>query len=314
MRQPAEAGRVLAHVDRFLDIPAGLLEDLAHLLRHQPSELFLALLDDERRLQGDLAPGRRRRVPPAGEGFLGRLDGGVDILPVGRLHHSQHLIFVGRVGGGEGLARLRLDPLAADVVPIALGFGLLPLLPGHRLTHAATSWNAALKICHPSSSSCCERLSGGTSRSTLSSVPQLKITNPESRHTCRIFFCRCLSGLPCLSTSSTPTIMPSPRTSPIEGIRCWRSRRRRISSAPLSRAFSITRSRLKTSSVAMPAAHDTGLPPKVDPCAAGSQWSISLLVATTALSGRPEAIDLASVMMSGVTPKCSTANILPVRP
>ena len=64
----------------------------------------------------------------------------------------------------------------------------------------------------------------------------------------------------------------------------------------------------------MPAAQETGFPPKVDPCAAGSHWSISFEVATTALSGSPEAIDLASVMMSGTTPVCSQANILPVRP
>src|SRR5947207_6066966 len=270
MRVASETGGILGHVDRLLDVSPRLLEDFAHLLRHQAGQLFLPLLDDQPRLETDLAASWRRGMPPTWKGFLGRLDGGVHVLASGGLHHAQHLVLVGRVGRGEGSSALRFHPAAADVVLVGLRVRSLASLAGHRLAHAATSSNAPFKISHPSSSSACERFSGGTSRSTLSCAPQLSTTRPESRQTCRIFVCSFLSGTPSLPTSSTPTIRPRPRTSPIAGVRCCRSRSRRISSAPFSVALASTCSRSKTSSVAIPAAHETGLPPKVEPCAAGS--------------------------------------------
>ena len=61
------------------------------------------------------------------------------------------------------------------------------------------------------------------------------------------------------------------------------------------------------------AAQATGLPPKVEACAPGGQV-IRSARATVAPSGMPLAIPLATVKMSGTTPKCSAAHILPVRP
>ena len=58
----------------------------------------------------------------------------------------------------------------------------------------------------------------------------------------------------------------------------------------------------------------TALPPYVPPCAPGAHFSMIACRDTTALTGIPEAMPLATVMMSGTTPKCSKPHILPVRP
>ena len=65
--------------------------------------------------------------------------------------------------------------------------------------------------------------------------------------------------------------------------------------------------------VASAAATATGFPPKVEACAPGGQFMISAR-AIMALSGNPLAMPLAVVKISGATPKCSAAHILPVRP
>ena len=66
--------------------------------------------------------------------------------------------------------------------------------------------------------------------------------------------------------------------------------------------------------VASAAAQETGLPPKVPPCAPATHLSMISLRPTTADSGRPLAMPLAQDIMSGLTPCVCHANILPVRP
>jgi hypothetical protein len=68
-----------------------------------------------------------------------------------------------------------------------------------------------------------------------------------------------------------------------------------------------------SSIVARAAAHDTGLPPYVEPCDPNSQFMRSSR-AIIAPSGMPLAIPFPESRMSGSTPKCSIAHILPVRP
>src|SRR5207253_9952 len=182
-------------------------------------QLFLPLLDQEAGPQDDLATDGGRRPPPVRERLLGRAYGGIDVLGIGGLHHAQHPVLVRRVHRVEGPPGLRLHPAPADVVLVGLdlcsSFGLACC----HLAHAATSWKAPCRISHASSSSSAERLSGGTSRRTLSCVPQLSRTRPESRLTLRTLSCRSWSGLPSGLTSSTPIISPSPRTSPMPGTR-----------------------------------------------------------------------------------------------
>ena len=61
------------------------------------------------------------------------------------------------------------------------------------------------------------------------------------------------------------------------------------------------------------AAHASGLPPNVLECAPTGQSMTSSRAIVTPI-GSPEAIPFAAMMMSGWTPACSIANILPVRP
>src|SRR5687768_4538088 len=65
--------------------------------------------------------------------------------------------------------------------------------------------------------------------------------------------------------------------------------------------------------VAREAAHEMGFPPNVFPCTPLGHV-ITDSRAIQAPSGRPDAIPLADVMISGSTPKCSIAHHLPVRP
>jgi hypothetical protein len=65
--------------------------------------------------------------------------------------------------------------------------------------------------------------------------------------------------------------------------------------------------------VARAAAHETGLPPNVLAWAPGGHDMISARAVHTP-SGMPDAMPFAVATTSGSTPKCSIANILPVRP
>ena len=67
------------------------------------------------------------------------------------------------------------------------------------------------------------------------------------------------------------------------------------------------------SSVARPAAAQTGFPANVEPCAPGGQVQTESR-AMKAPIGMPEAIPLAVVRMSGSTPVCSIAHHAPVSP
>ena len=80
-----------------------------------------------------------------------------------------------------------------------------------------------------------------------------------------------------------------------------------------TRAEFATSSLSSSSIVASPAAIATGLPAMVEPWLPAGQV-ISSRRAIIAPSGMPDAIPLASRITSGTTPKCSAANILPVRP
>ena len=69
---------------------------------------------------------------------------------------------------------------------------------------------------------------------------------------------------------------------------------------PTSAAFRIS-SRFRRPMVAIAAAHDTGLPPKVLACAPGGH-DITSARARQTPSGMPEAIPFAQATMSGCTP------------
>ena len=76
----ALAGHVDRHVDRLLDVAAGLREHLAHLAAHQLRQLVLLLLEQAREAEEDVAALGRRHEPPLLERGLRRLDGAIDVL------------------------------------------------------------------------------------------------------------------------------------------------------------------------------------------------------------------------------------------
>ncbi len=112
---PALAGHVDRHVDRFLDVAAGLGEHLAHLAAHQLGQLGLLVLEQPREAEQDLAALGRRDEPPLLERLLRGRDGAVDVLGAGARERAERL--AGRRDRRlERLAGDGVDPLAADQV------------------------------------------------------------------------------------------------------------------------------------------------------------------------------------------------------
>ena len=116
------ACHVEAHVDRLLDVAAGLRLDLAHLVRHQVGQLGLALGEEGgEAVQHLRALGSRSQAPLVVGRARGR-DGAVDVFGPGLRKRAEHL--AGR--GTQALERLPgggIDPLAADEVLEGLRLG-----------------------------------------------------------------------------------------------------------------------------------------------------------------------------------------------
>ena len=79
----ALARHVVRHVDGFLDVAAGLGQDLAHLARHVARELLLAPDQDLGRAVEDLAALGRGQRPPAREGLARRRHRRLHVLGAG---------------------------------------------------------------------------------------------------------------------------------------------------------------------------------------------------------------------------------------
>ena len=79
---PALAAHVEAHVDRFLDVAAGLGLHLPHLVGHEIRQLGLRVRDELREAEEDLAALRSGHEPPVLERLLGRCDGAIDVVGV----------------------------------------------------------------------------------------------------------------------------------------------------------------------------------------------------------------------------------------
>jgi hypothetical protein len=114
------AGHVEGHVDRFLNVTARLGDDLAHLLGHLARELLLAIVENLRRLEEQLAALRSRVQTPALERPRGCLDRRIDVLrrALGVLGYQ---LAVGRIAPFKGPAADGIDPLAIDQVLEMLG-------------------------------------------------------------------------------------------------------------------------------------------------------------------------------------------------
>ncbi len=114
---------------------------------------------------------------------------------------------------------------------------------------------------------------------------------------------------------SIPIRRPIPRTATIRGSAIRRNRARMA--APICVARCGRASASITSNAARPAAQDSGWPPKVVMWPSGGSCASTEsteLEPQNAPSGKPPPSALARTMMSGVTPKCSSAKSLPVRP
>ena len=106
---PALAGHVVAHVDRFLDVAAGLGLHLAHLVRHQVGELVLVLDEELREAEEDLAALRRGDEPPVLVCRLRRLDRAIDVVGAERGNVADQLA-VGRARATRRSRRRRRRP------------------------------------------------------------------------------------------------------------------------------------------------------------------------------------------------------------
>ena len=117
---PALAAHVVGHVDGLLDVPARLGQHLAHLVRHQLRQVLLALGQELREAEEDLAAPRRGHEPPVLVRLLRGRDRSVDVLGRGAREDADRLAVRG-ARALEGLAGGGVDPLAGDVVLEGLG-------------------------------------------------------------------------------------------------------------------------------------------------------------------------------------------------
>ena len=112
---PAFAAHVVAHVDRFLHVAAGLRLDLPHLVGHQIGDLGLVLVKELREAEEDLAATWSRHESPVLERLFRSSDGTIDVLGA-RLRERPDELAVGGARAVEGLSRGGIHPRAADVV------------------------------------------------------------------------------------------------------------------------------------------------------------------------------------------------------
>src|SRR5581483_5743143 len=144
-----------------------------------------------------------------------------------------------------------------------------------------------------------ETTSGGASLRTF--APDVSATRPPSS---------AASTKGCAGTSSSaPTSRPRPRTSTMCGSPASRAR----SCSPLARTRASSESSI-VSHTASAAAHETGLPPNVEPWSPGANPPPTASATRSAPIGKPFASPFASVTRSGRTPSCSKAKNEPVRP
>ncbi len=119
--------RVECGIDPLLHVAARLLDDLAHLARHEARDLFLAVLEDQSETVQDLSPLRGGREPPFVIGRPGRLHRSIDVGRGAFRKEPDEIVHVGGISVLEEFAALRGDPFAPDVVEIPVGHDSPPL-------------------------------------------------------------------------------------------------------------------------------------------------------------------------------------------
>ena len=115
-------------------------------------------------------------------------------------------------------------------------------------------------------------------------------------------------------TNSIARIAPTPRTLPTEGHFFHNASNRSRTFSPIRAALSARFCFSIISIAAKAAAQATGLPPNVPPRLPSIGASMTSARPVIEDNGRPAAIDLEAIRMSGSIFQCSQAHIFPVRP
>ncbi len=112
----AFAGHVEGGVDGFLNVATGFGEHFAHLARHVPGVLLLAIDENLTGAVEDFGAFGGGSQPPGFEGLSGGGNGSVDVLGGGGLELANDVVVAGGIDIEEGFAGAGGDPLAADEV------------------------------------------------------------------------------------------------------------------------------------------------------------------------------------------------------
>ena len=163
-------------------------------------------------------------------------------------------------------------------------------------------------------SACCRvRTSGGESRSAFRPAPRTSRPRLKASSTTAVAFGgRALLRRPVAHELDADHQAPAAHVADQRDASPAARATRRSGVPRRSPALATSRS-LTSCSVARAAAHDTGLPPNVLACAPGGHVMTSARAAVTP-RGSPDATPFAMLTMSAFRPKCSEANIRPVRP
>ncbi len=116
---PAFARHVIGHIDGFLHVTLGLIENLAHLLSHLAGKLVLALFENLGGPEQDLATLGSGVKTPTFESFAGR---GYRLVHILRraLRIRTHQLAIGRIAAFERLARNRFFPYTVDQILVEI--------------------------------------------------------------------------------------------------------------------------------------------------------------------------------------------------
>ena len=120
MQSPAFAGRVVSTVNGFLDIAAGLFQNLAHFAGHVRGECFFVANQDLAQAKQKFGAARRGCAPPAIESFARGIHRIVNVLS-GRERKPPHDVpGIGGIDVFNPLSAGAWHPSPANVVVIGL--------------------------------------------------------------------------------------------------------------------------------------------------------------------------------------------------
>src|SRR3954451_3404551 len=123
MKATAFTGGVIGAIDCFLNVTAGLFQDLAHFARHIRGVLILVTNQNLTYSKQDLSATWRRHATPTRKRLLCGVDCIIDILSSGKRESTDYGSGIGRIEILKAFAGAAVNPFAANKVFVLCRLG-----------------------------------------------------------------------------------------------------------------------------------------------------------------------------------------------